>query len=224
MKWDIIEKSHYNTSTWAHGTTTQLYIFPENGDYAKREFDWRISSATVDADETTFTALYGVKRWIMPIDAALHLEHKYQGKALYSITLNPYEAHCFRGDWDTGSKGKAKDFNLMMRENTFGLLKSVKLFEEGQQLETLFPEAFDERLPHMGKKLTLGFLSFEGEMVFNSEAIESEVENRLIEKDQLVFIHYEIDEIDQMKAIEVKHMRHERPNIILFALTYGETE
>lgn len=219
MKWDIIEKSRYSTSTWAHGTTTQLYIYPENGDYTKREFDWRISSATVDAEETTFTALYGVKRWIMPIDAALHLEHKYQGKALYSITLNPYEAHCFRGDWDTDSKGKAKDFNLMMRENTFGLLKSVKLFDAGQRLETIFPEAFDERLPHMGKKLTLGFLSFEGELVFNSGA-----EEQSVERDQLVFIHYAIDEIDQMKAIEVKHRQHERPNVIFFALTYGETE
>ncbi|OJV65967.1 MAG: hypothetical protein BGO41_08520 [Clostridiales bacterium 38-18] len=219
MKWDIIEKSHYNTSTWAHGTTTQLYIYPENGDYTKREFEWRISSATVDAEETTFTALYGVKRWIMPIDAALHLEHKYQEKALYSITLNPYEAHCFRGDWDTGSKGKAKDFNLMMRENTFGLLKSVKLFEEGQRLETIFPEAFDERLPHMGKKLTIGFLSFEGELEFTCE-----LDQHVAVKDQLVFVHYAIDEIDQMKEISVKHINQVRPNVILFALTYGDVD
>ena len=33
-------------SSWAGGTTTELSIAPENGNYQSRDFLWRLSSAT----------------------------------------------------------------------------------------------------------------------------------------------------------------------------------
>ena len=42
----------------------------------------------------------------------MELSHKNR----YNITLMPYEIDRFIGDWDTSSKGKVKDFNLMLKD------------------------------------------------------------------------------------------------------------
>lgn len=57
----VITKEQQKTSTWSGGTTTQLAIYPEDADYGKRNFTWRLSSATVEAEESVFTSLPGIK-------------------------------------------------------------------------------------------------------------------------------------------------------------------
>ena len=52
----------YRTSCWSGGTTTEIFIWPEDADYAARRFAVRISSATVELEESDFTALPGVTR------------------------------------------------------------------------------------------------------------------------------------------------------------------
>ena len=65
----------FRTSTWSGGTTTELYLYPENGSYAARDFLFRISSATVDLPESDFTALPGVERYITPLAGSFTLTH-----------------------------------------------------------------------------------------------------------------------------------------------------
>jgi environmental stress-induced protein Ves len=36
------------TITWASGTSTELFIFPSSGDFQKRDFLFRLSTATVE--------------------------------------------------------------------------------------------------------------------------------------------------------------------------------
>ena len=52
-------------STWAGGTTTQVYISPENSVFTERKFDFRISSAVVAIEESDFTPFPGFSRIIL---------------------------------------------------------------------------------------------------------------------------------------------------------------
>ena len=63
-----LTKSNYIISQWSGGTTTQLAIAPEGAVYADRDFLWRISSATVDLEESDFTALPDYVRLISVLD------------------------------------------------------------------------------------------------------------------------------------------------------------
>jgi len=119
----VITKEQQKTSTWSGGTTTQLAIYPEDADYGMRNFTWRLSSATVDAEESVFTSLPGINRIIMILEGEIVLEH--QGH--YKKVLGKFDQDSFSGGWTTKSIGQATDYNLMMKEGCQGKLKAVIL-------------------------------------------------------------------------------------------------
>ncbi len=107
-----LTEKDYKTSIWSGGTTTELFIWPANADYAKREFAVRVSSATVDLPESDFTPLSGVDRWITPLSGGFTLTHP--GKA--PVVLAPLDGpYAFSGSEATHCVGKASDFNLMCK-------------------------------------------------------------------------------------------------------------
>jgi environmental stress-induced protein Ves len=108
-----ISKQEYIMSTWSGGNTTQIGINPELAEYKDRDFLWRISSATVDLEESTFTALPDYNRVIMTLKGDMELIHN-GGEV---IALEPFEPHEFDGADHTLSRGRVVDFNLMMRKN-----------------------------------------------------------------------------------------------------------
>ena len=118
---NIIKKEDYKVSNWSGGKTTELFIYPKNACYADRNFDWRISAATVEDEKSIFTNLPGIKRQIIITEGKTILEHKEQ----YKITLNPFEKDIFMGEWETISYGKASDFNLMTSKACSGNLEVV---------------------------------------------------------------------------------------------------
>ncbi|MDH8677705.1 HutD family protein [Fusibacter bizertensis] len=216
MQYQIIKKKNYESNTWTHGETTQLKIYPHDGDYKNRDFLWRVSSATVTKELSDFTVLFGIKRWIMPFDHQLHLSHHQNGKPMYSITLNPYESHCFKGDWETKSKGIARDFNLMLNEGAYGILNAAKVSEDGKELGSIFPEAFDERLPLADHKLTLGIYSREGNISLNV----SDTMSILLPCEDLLLLDYTLVEVDEIKKYRLKHNGVNSSQVVLFAVTY----
>lgn len=122
----IIKKDKLSSSKWSGGTTTQLYIYPENELYENRNFIFRISSAKVDLEESTFTKLPNIKRKIMILDGRLKLIHENH----HSITLEKFQQDAFYGDWNTKSYGKVIDFNLMLNENADGIIEYINLENE----------------------------------------------------------------------------------------------
>lgn len=100
----------YTTSRWSGGTTTELLIRPRGALYAQRDFLCRLSSATVDLDRSTFTALPDYDRLIATLEGTITLVH--DGGA--PLTLAPYEVHAFDGGSETISLGRCRDFNLML--------------------------------------------------------------------------------------------------------------
>lgn len=110
---EVIKKEQYKVSNWSGGTTTEIYLAPQDGSYAQRRFDFRISSATVDLEESDFTPLANVKRYLTILEGEMDLT--FQEEEIRKVTLKPYEVVEFSGDIPTHSVGRAKDFNLMLK-------------------------------------------------------------------------------------------------------------
>lgn len=122
----IIREDKLSTSEWSGGTTTQLYIYPENEIYENRNFKFRISSAKVELEESIFTKLPNIKRKIMVLEGKLKLVHENH----HSVNLENFDQDTFYGDWNTKSYGKVRDFNLMLNENTDGIIEYINLENE----------------------------------------------------------------------------------------------
>ena len=106
-----LHPTDYITTAWSGGETTQLAIAPKGAVYADRDFLWRLSSATVELDESDFTALPDYHRIISTLRGDMTLSHNGGEK----LTLHPYEIHEFSGGDETHSWGRCTDFNLMLR-------------------------------------------------------------------------------------------------------------
>ncbi|MDO4793409.1 MAG: HutD family protein, partial [Filifactor alocis] len=122
----VLSAKNYVTTKWSGGTTTQLYIYPEDSDYSKRNFSWRVSTARIDDETSDFTSLPGVKRWILPITGDLDLD--VEGDKVH---LKPFQTYCFDGGLPVRSSGRIRDFNLMLSEGWQG---SVEVLEVHRSL------------------------------------------------------------------------------------------
>ncbi len=130
----LLRPADYVTTQWSGGSTTQLAIAPAGAVYADRDFLWRVSSATVELDESDFTALPDYRRFISTVHGDMILSHN--GGA--ELTLHPGDIHAFDGGDDTHSRGRCTDFNLMLRKGaTDG---EMSAFRPGAGRETFVPD------------------------------------------------------------------------------------
>lgn len=122
MNYEIKNLKDITPSTWAGGKTYEILIGGKGKDYAKRDFSYRVSSATVDLEESTFSDLPMVNRYITTIKGSMKLEHlsPMTNKKMQEITLEPFDVHFFDGGLKTVSYGKVQDFNLMIDKVTAG--------------------------------------------------------------------------------------------------------
>ena len=157
----ILHKSEQNTSAWSGGVTKQLGIWPQGADYKTRNFGWRISTALVELDESVFTALPGVSRWLMMLDGQIHLVHE----GIRELDMKPFDpVASFDGGWTTRSSGRCRDFNLMTKAGCTGGLgyvplgaASFKVFEGcgGEAWETFYCLVPKLELVFEGKNISL---------------------------------------------------------------------
>ena len=114
---------------WASGTSTEIFIFPSDASFVERNFIFRISTATVEADESVFTHFAGITRHLMILQGELELIH--EGR--YTKYLKPFDCDTFSGEWPTRSKGRVTDFNLMLKQGATGSLTAHHI-EQGRTL------------------------------------------------------------------------------------------
>ena len=119
----IIGSESYISTIWSGGTSTQLMIYPSGSSLKETNFLFRLSTATVEQEETVFSILAGVRRIILPLTGSMTLTHD-DGSTIH---LETFETHAFDGGKITKCKGKVTDFNLMMRENTRGTVNIIQL-------------------------------------------------------------------------------------------------
>jgi len=171
-----ITPAQYIVSQWSGGTTTQVAIAPEGAVYADRDFLWRISSASVDLDESDFTALPDYHRWISTLKGGMTLSHEGGEK----IILAPYEVHQFDGGVDTHSWGRCTDFNLMLRKGKCqGVVRSLKL-SAGEKAAVAFESAASEDFPNAQLLLFCG--EGKASVTLNGESVTLEASHSALVK------------------------------------------
>lgn len=116
MKISVKKEKDCKVVNWANGTSTELFVFPADGNFQTRDFTFRISTATVEAEETTFSDFSSLTRILMILEGNITLIH--EGR--YAKELKPFDQDTFDGSWPTKSKGKVRDFNVMFKENVAG--------------------------------------------------------------------------------------------------------
>ena len=112
MRIQHLTEKDYKVGLWSGGSTTELFIWPQNANYATREFAFRVSSARVDLPESDFTPLMGVTRYITPLTGGFTLSHPDGSGITMGPMATPYR---FSGEMPTHCVGCATDFNLMLK-------------------------------------------------------------------------------------------------------------
>ncbi|MBR4020296.1 MAG: HutD family protein [Firmicutes bacterium] len=131
MNIKIYKSEDFTPSRWTGGTTTQLAIFPQDADYLKRNFIWRLSTATCDLEETTFSKLPDYDRVLMVLKGDVVLAHQ----DVRVARLGELEQDRFDGGYHTKSFGKITDYNLMTAKGNKGYLDVIELTADSKELE-----------------------------------------------------------------------------------------
>ena len=117
-----IKKNHVTTQ-WSGGDSTELFIYPEDSQYKSGNYQFRLSTATVEIESSTFTPLPDVDRTLLVLEGQMDLDHE----GHHSSSLSALESDNFNGSWNTKSKGTCVDFNLMCKSGTQGKIKGLSL-------------------------------------------------------------------------------------------------
>lgn len=129
MEEKIIKAEDFITTKWSGGETSQLYIYPENADFSKKDFLFRISSATFTGCESTFSDFSNYYRYILPLEGSLSVDHK----NLYKRSLSLLEPEFFDGGWETYSENSldCRDYNFIFSKEARG---DFKVFSDPQTI------------------------------------------------------------------------------------------
>lgn len=123
MKIHILNE--FTTSTWSGGSTTEVLLVPEDGSYAERRFDLRLSCASINKSPSIFTELPGYKRFFTPLEKPLKIMHT---DIFLSALLQPYDLYAFNGTDSIRSEGTGRDFNVIYKPE---LNPQLSVFQAG---------------------------------------------------------------------------------------------
>jgi len=183
MNIKLTKKNEQEINLWSGGTSCQLSIYPTCCSYEKCDFSYRISTAKVELEESTFTKLEGISRQIMVLEGKLHIKHE----GHHEIILKKFETNSFEGEWHTTSKGKATDFNLMTNKDNQGSINDIDLKEEDLYMDDISEE-----------ELAIAYYITKGAVTINVNENEFELETG----DFLEINELDDDELIQITAKE----------------------
>ena len=124
----LLKSNDFQVSDWSGGKTKQLYLSPPTGHYGKRNFDYRLSTATVELAESQFSDLSGFHRILMSLDHTLHLHNASRQE---ETVLAPFTPYVFEGSDSITSRGTCTDFNLIYSDHYQGQMLAIS---DGQEL------------------------------------------------------------------------------------------
>ncbi len=130
----ILRTAQYRVMPWKNGggTTTEIYVVPEDAGLSGRPFDWRVSIADVISDGP-FSLFPGYDRHIMTIEGqGMVLEGGPEGQISLAENLVPRQ---FSGDWEISGRllaGPVRDFNLIARRDRYASL--LEVYESASEL------------------------------------------------------------------------------------------
>ena len=130
----LLKSNDFQVSDWSGGKTKQLYLSPPTGHYGKREFDYRLSTATVELAESQFSDLSGFHRILMSLDHTLHLHNASRQE---ETVLAPFTPYFFEGSDSITSRGTCTDFNLIYSDHYQGQMLAISNGQELSQDEAI---------------------------------------------------------------------------------------
>ena len=130
----LLRAKDFQVSDWSGGKTKQLYLSPPTGHYGKRDFDYRLSTATVELAESQFSDLSGFHRILMSLDHTLHLHNASRQE---ETVLAPFTPYVFEGSDSITSRGTCTDFNLIYSDHYQGQMLAISDREELSQDEAI---------------------------------------------------------------------------------------
>ena len=172
MNYKVIKASSLKSSPWSGGETTELFIYPKGSEYITRNFNFRLSTATVKVEESTFTSLPGITRTLMVLDGEMTLTHK----AHHTVKLGRFDSDNFKGDWHTSSKGKCVDFNLMTMGDTKGTVEALQV-NKGKE----FFFSFSDNIQHLVIYVYSGEIKIENATIETGDLVVFESPTKSIE-------------------------------------------
>jgi environmental stress-induced protein Ves len=124
LKIAVINEGSAVVSQWAGGKSSQYFIYPENSNYASRNFKFRISKAVSFSDEEAkYTMLENYIRHLIMLEGTARVYHK----GHYDLTMEPYrDIDVFDGGWESSAEGSVTDFNLMVSKDCFGRMSVIE--------------------------------------------------------------------------------------------------
>lgn len=131
---NLLKSNDFQVSDWSGGKTKQLYLSPPTGHYGKREFDYRLSTATVELTESQFSDLSGFHRILMSLDHTLHLHNASRQE---ETVLAPFTPYFFEGSDSITSRGTCTDFNLIYSDHYQGQMIAISNGQELSQDEAI---------------------------------------------------------------------------------------
>ena len=130
----LLKSNDFQVSDWSGGKTKQLYLSPPTGHYSKRDFDYRLSTATVELAESQFSDLSGFHRILMSLDHTLYLHNASRQE---ETVLAPFTPYVFEGSDSITSRGTCTDFNLIYSDHYQGQMLAISDREELSQNEAI---------------------------------------------------------------------------------------
>lgn len=104
-----ISKQNIIPNKWDGGLTYEYFIFPAESKYIDRNFDFRISSATIEKVPSNFTKFSGYFRYLVMLDNSLNI-----CRNGLSEDYSKYEIFEFDSNEEIASNSLGNDFNLMI--------------------------------------------------------------------------------------------------------------
>lgn len=111
MNIQLLPKKSSKASIWSGGLTYEYMIYPKTANYADRDFEFRVSSATIEEVPSVFTKFEGYYRYLVMLDNNLQIEVNKEEKV-----YEKYEILEFNSNDDVASYTKGIDFNWMVSE------------------------------------------------------------------------------------------------------------
>lgn len=106
---------------WSGGKTWELLILPKGTSLSERNFNYRLSSASIEVDHSRFTSYPGFERDLVSLanPITLHIFGRPQ-------RLQPGKVIHFYGSDSVDAEGKTQDLNLIKRSGLPGKLEMIK--------------------------------------------------------------------------------------------------
>jgi len=124
----IYTEKDFVKKQWSGGVTEELFIYPPGSSYEKRDFIFRLSKASIEAEKTKFTELTGFTRHLVLLEGDVTLV----SDSRKSKKLDRLSTFSFKGSEEIESFGTGKDYNLMVKEDAESALEVYEVTEEGR--------------------------------------------------------------------------------------------